>query len=634
MSGRQELRNIFVFIFISIVCFTIYANSLNNAFVYDDRYLIVQNSFIKNIKNLPQIFSTNTFYFAPIELGNYYRPIAILSYALDYHIWKISPFGYHFSNVLLHSICGFLFFLLVKLLFDNYRLALLSAILFVIHPIHTSGVNFIACRDNFLATVFGILSILYYLRLGKYNRRLYYILALLFYVLSLLSKENALLLIPLIVVCALLKKEKMPHILRKLTPFFIVTLIYLLFRFYIIKLPLGDYTGFHFNVVSEAQTFFSVIFEYIKLLILPLNLYVVRTTPFVISLMTAKAVWIIVFILSFLLIFVWSVKNKKSVVWFGLSWFIISLAFVMKRMYVRPMLGAFMSEWWVYLPSMGLFVILSDMLLKLSKRYKLPVFVLLLSLAVFWTSLTIYNNTIWTNELNLYANNLRMSPLNSGIRLNLANIYFESGDYAMAEKEYKRVLELNPARWAAYLRLGDISLKRGNFEEAMALYKQSLKIRPNSTEAWDAIGRYYLFKGEKESAIDAFSTALKYNPNLDYVYADLGSCYFQGGDFSKSKIYFNKATELNPDNDAYFLMLGMSYANLSSFNKARESFSKALKINPNSIDAMYNIGSLYANNGYFEDALRIWKRALAREPGNMLIKDNIKKAEDLKKRNN
>jgi tetratricopeptide (TPR) repeat protein len=629
LSVYPRLKNSLILLFLCVVCFAIYANSLKNAFVYDDRYLVIGNSFIKNIHNLPQIFSVHTFYFAPIEAGNYYRPMAILTYALDYQIWKLAPFGYHFSNVLLHAICAFLFFLLVKSLFDNYKLALLSAILFAIHPLQTSGVNFIACRDNFLVTIFGILAILYYLKSD--NRKLNKILAVLFYTLSLLSKENALLFIPLIATCALIKKEKIMLILKKITPFFFVTLIYLFFRAYIIKVPLESYAGVHLNPIVEVLTFFSIIFEYIKLLILPLNLYVVHTTPFINSLMTAQAAWTSLFIILFLLIVIRSVKNKQSTIWFGLFWFIISLAFIIKSMHVRPMLGAFMSEWWVYLPSMGLFVILSDIILKLSTKYKLAVSVLLFLIVTFWVSLTIYNNTIWADELSLYRNNLRFSPLNTGIRLNLANVYFESGDFVAAEKEYKKVLELNPRRWAAYLRLGDIELKRGNSNEAMFLYKESLRVRPDSTEAWDSIGRYYVFKGDKDSALKAFSTALKYNSRLDYVYADLGTCYFQGGDFDQAKTYFNQAAQLSPDNSAYFLMLGMSYANLNLFKQAKESLSKSLEVNPNSIDALYNLGNLYANNGYFEDALKVWRAALAKDPKNILIKDNITKVEGLKK---
>jgi len=195
-------RNIIVFGLIIMISFIIYANSLNNKFVFDDRYLVVNNNFIKHFSSLTKIFQHSTFYFAPYDDTNYYRPLAILSYALDYSIWRLSPFGYHLINVFLHSICGFLLFLLVLTLFNNFSLALLSSVLFTIHPIHTSGVNYIACRDNFLATAFGLLSIIYYLFSYKYNKRLFYLWSLMFFFFSLLSKESALLNVFLIMLCA------------------------------------------------------------------------------------------------------------------------------------------------------------------------------------------------------------------------------------------------------------------------------------------------------------------------------------------------------------------------------------------------------------------------------------------------
>lgn len=632
LNNNAISRNIFIFLIMLITSFTTYANSLNNKFVFDDRYLVVKNTFIKHIETLPNIFKYNTFYFAPYDDTNYYRPIALLSYALDYGIWKLNPFGYHFTNVLFHSISSFLFFYLILMLFNNFNLALLCGILFAIHPLNSSGINFIACRDNLLATSFGLAGIIYYLMFSKSHKTLHYVLSLMFFSLGLLSKESALLFVPLIAICAIKNKERMIDTFKKLVPFMIVSLFYVSLRYYILRILLTVTSGgYSLNIPLEILNFFNIVFNYLKLLILPFNLHVMRTTNFITSLFTLKSILIVILSIFLFLLFIWSIKNKKDLIWFGIAWFIISISFVIKTMYVKPYLGASMSEWWLYLSSMGFFLILGDLLLSLFHKFKTVSIILIMGICIFWISSTVYNNMIWQDELQLYHHNLKISPLNNDIRINLANAYLELKNYEMAGKGFHRALDLEPDSWEAYLGMGNILYARNKLEEALEMYKRCLKLKPNLSEAWNNVGLIYEKKGDNDSALHSFLAAVKHNPYLDYAYANLARFHLNIQDYKKALVYCNKAIELNPDNDTYFTDLGVIYASQNLIKEALFAFDRALAINPRAINAMLNLGNLYANIGQLDTAIRIWEEALILEPDNENIKNNIKIARGLRK---
>ncbi|MFA5090959.1 MAG: hypothetical protein WC510_08100, partial [Candidatus Omnitrophota bacterium] len=107
------LKTILILLFISCV---IYANSLNGDFILDDQTLIVHNEYIKHIRSLPLLFTTQVFKSSTLSMEatcNYYRPVQTLSFALDYFLFGLKPFGYHLTNVLMHSFTAFLVFLFI-----------------------------------------------------------------------------------------------------------------------------------------------------------------------------------------------------------------------------------------------------------------------------------------------------------------------------------------------------------------------------------------------------------------------------------------------------------------------------------------------------------------------------------------
>ena len=110
-----------------------YAYTVTFQFTYDDLFHIVHNSQVTDAG-----FSTNTLrlsFLEPTRPGNLYRPITLLSLQLNHLLTEITPWSYHFFNILLYSVCCALVYLLYRKTFSSYHLALFGSLLFVVHPV-------------------------------------------------------------------------------------------------------------------------------------------------------------------------------------------------------------------------------------------------------------------------------------------------------------------------------------------------------------------------------------------------------------------------------------------------------------------------------------------------------------------
>lgn len=100
-------------IFLILVCSLVYGNSLLNNFVWDDEEQVVNNPYIRSFANLPTVFQGSTFNTGGAGLsGWYYKPLMTLWFMVNYHLWGLSPFGFHFTQLTLHLVNSVLVFLI------------------------------------------------------------------------------------------------------------------------------------------------------------------------------------------------------------------------------------------------------------------------------------------------------------------------------------------------------------------------------------------------------------------------------------------------------------------------------------------------------------------------------------------
>src|SRR3989338_10995530 len=127
----------------------VYANSLQNDFVWDDEYLITNNTHVKSpsLTNVVQLFKDNLGKYGE-DKNNFYRPLQELSYMIDYAVWGLNAAGFHLVNLLLHILTAFLLFLIIDEASRNKIAAVVASSFFFVHPLNVEAVAYIAGRAD------------------------------------------------------------------------------------------------------------------------------------------------------------------------------------------------------------------------------------------------------------------------------------------------------------------------------------------------------------------------------------------------------------------------------------------------------------------------------------------------------
>jgi hypothetical protein len=194
--------------------------------------------------------------------GGFFRPLFILSYLIDIRIWGASPFGFHLTNVVLHSLNAFLTFILSLRMVENLKLtartkraiSIGAGALFLLHPSHTEAVSWISGRADLIATLFCLASLLFYLAYVRSKRAAHLALSLFCFALALLAKESAICL-PLLVVGvgifaghARQDGQNRRHFLTCVTLYVSILLVFVAVRSLFIGSLVGGYgVGQHLN---------------------------------------------------------------------------------------------------------------------------------------------------------------------------------------------------------------------------------------------------------------------------------------------------------------------------------------------------------------------------------------------------
>nr|MQY69308.1 hypothetical protein [Bacillota bacterium] len=409
---------------IIILGFSIYANSLANKFVYDDFDVVKENTFITSWGNIKHFFSQNYFKFS----GEYtYRPMLTLTYFLDYSTWGIEPFGFHLTNVILHTLNGillyfFLIYLLAEFKGEPFRtktdywlgLPLLASLFFIAHPIQTESVNAISFREELLFTFFFFLSLIMYLKTRtagtKGQRRIYYLSSLSFYLLSVLTKEMAFILPLIIVLIDLSSHRSLERKVRikSYAGYLLVAAICLYIRFFLMankeKVLASGYLGG--NLYSALLSTAPIILTYLRLLLFPAPLYAERI-PFVFHSLTEPVVYLsilFIFIILFLLI-----RNaRRPLLFFSGLWFFITLLPVAN---IIPIANP-VAERYLYLPSVGFFILLGYAFIlfyrKARKTRVIPI-IILIALIGSYSYLTSKQNRYWNNPIDFWERTLKFA---------------------------------------------------------------------------------------------------------------------------------------------------------------------------------------------------------------------------------
>jgi len=456
-----------------------YANSLSGQFLFDDELLIKENSFIRNATGIEKFFTTDIMARAGL-ISAFYRPLQMITYALDYAIWNLNATGYHITNTFLHIFVALCIYWMINILFADNKLSLLASALFVVHPIHTEAVSYMSGRPDPLCVLFMLLCTIIYIKQVDRDRISMpgYILFLFTYTLALLSKEMSVILPLLLLFYHFVFRKKIKtlqfmSLLGVLAAYLVTRLTYLK---YILSPPqVGSDT-----MLNRIPGLFVAILGYIRLLFLPFGLHMEYGTK--LFGYTDPRALIGIIITFVVLAFVYLNRNNKIIL-FSVGWFFLAL-FPVSNLY---RINAYMAEHFLYLPSIGFFLLIAYYLTVIykDKKYKPLGTVLIIITLSFYTALTIKQNDYWKDPLTFYDRLLKYAPDSASAYYGRGITYDKKGSYDKAISDYNRAIQIRPDYVDAYNNRGIAYDKKGDHDKAISDYNRALQIKPNYTAAYN-----------------------------------------------------------------------------------------------------------------------------------------------------
>lgn len=607
------MRRKFLPALIIILGLSVYANSINGGFIWDDYVLIKNNAYIKETSNIVKLFTQDITRGAGQE-SNAYRPLQTLTYMIDYRLWKLNARGFHLTNIFLHIIAALLLYMLFNSLWGDEWACFLAAAFFAVHPVQTGAVAYISGRADSLSLLFMLSCFFFYIRSHRLNGsgsgRIFYILALLSYVSALLSRENSLILPALLLLYHYSFRIRIRA--GRFLPLLFITILYLLFRIMVIKGTL-PHTSSLVTLLQRLPGFFVAVASYVRLLFLPFGLHMEYglkkfgfTDPRAIS---------GILILSLLWGYAFMKRKTDNMTFFSVSWFFIALLPVSN---LYP-INAYMAEHWLYLPSAGFFLLMAKALNPLFRiRIKPRLFFSLVpavALLIFYSTLTIRQNSYWREPLAFYKRTLRYAPESARTYVNIGNVYVGMGKIEEARESFRKAMELRPDYSEACYNLGNTYYDAGEKQEAIKWFKRAAELNPEYADAYYNLGIAYSQSGEMEQAVSSFRKATEVRPDYAQAYFNLGRLFSETGMEKEAILSYRKATEIRPDYSQAYNNLGNLYNAVGEKTEAARLYKKAIEANPHYADAYYNLGKAFIDLGRIGQAIEAYKQAIELDPG-------------------
>jgi len=498
-SKKQNLLYISLIVLIGVI---IYANSFDNEFVWDDEDNIYNNKYIQDWKYLPRYFTEDVTAGAG-KVSNYYRPLPLLMFSINYHIWGLNTFGYHLTNFLFHILSAVLLYYFVLLLLNKKLVAFLTGLLFTIHPVQPEAVTYMAGTADPMSMMFLLLSIVLFilsLKLKRiYIKITFYLISILSFVITILSKESMALLpilLMLIDYCFFEKKlnfRAIRNMVLRALPFFVVSGLYAILRLTVLNFgnTLNFYTRqniYSSNLGIRLLTFFKIVPEYFRILIWPTDLHMERSIPIVTSVFDPSFFVFLIFSVV-VLYFIISTWKKTKLVFFGFAWFFL---WMLPYSNIFPINAVYMDHW-LYVPCIGVFLIAAYFYdkFRLEKRYLTYILIFYI---IFFSLGTIQRNNDWQNAGTLYTNMLQYSSETARVHNNLAMYYGDKGLKDETIYHYKLAIAISDVYPQTHYNLGNVYLKLKRIDDAIQEYKKAIEIDDSFILAHKQLASIYYAK--------------------------------------------------------------------------------------------------------------------------------------------
>jgi protein O-mannosyl-transferase len=521
----------------------VYGNTLLNGFTLDDNAYILHNPSVTS-------FSVRAL-LEPTKHNNVFRPATFVTFALNWAMGRSQPWGYHLVNILLHAAVVFLLYMVLKRLLESLRGATIfawtAALLFAVHPIHAEAVGSISGRSELLAAAFLLLA--WFSHLNDLP-----ISSLACFSLALLSKESAVVFVPLVLVGDYLRGKLKPTQRYILIAGVAVLFLAVLWnvqggRFGEQQISFLDNPLAHLPVGSRILNALRIAWKYIGLQIYPAKL----SCDYSYNAMLVHSDWqnVLPALLAALVlaIWIWAMVTKRCE--WSLAGSIYLLGFAIIGNLLVP-IGTIFGERLVYFPSAGfclLVVLLWAPLLRRSPRLAWIVIAVILSLL---SARTVIRNRDWRDDFTLFSADVQVDPNSAKLHAMLGGQYMLRGQWDLAHAQFGTALQIYPNYPEVMELCGMIEARMGQDEKALHSFERALSLADKGNSTYDSIAMslaaQFVKLGLTDDALKLTSDIIEISPGYSPAWSNRAAIHYSRGEITLARADATNALLLDPAN--------------------------------------------------------------------------------------
>jgi tetratricopeptide (TPR) repeat protein len=635
---------------------------------HDDILYVTNNSYVqKGLTGQNLVWAITS-----TEAANWH-PLTWISHMLDVSIYGFEDAsGHHLTNLGLHVINSCLLFVLLIRYTGKPVPSALVAAFFALHPMHVESVAWVSERKDVLSTLFALLTLWFYHRYAITQHVRSYSIMFLFFCLGLMSKPM-LISLPLLMVLLDFwplqrfscfgpgqSKSVFTSCIRNLVlsarnkiPLFAAAIFSAVMTLVAQggSGAIGSVENFSIPVrLANSVLSYSA---YIGKTLWPLDLsafYPYRSTV---------VFWQWTLALAFLLAITWlvlKVWRRAPAMTVGWLWYVISLIPVIGIVQVG---NQAMADRYMYLPHIGLFILIFFGVPELFKTRNikpgimlLPIILLLLACSI----LTYKQVQTWKDTLSLFSHATSVNPRNAFAQFALGGEYLRQDQLDKAEVHLLKSVEIKQDYPDAYDQLGIVYARKGDPVKALHYFREAYNRAPNAdARRLQNLAVALRDNGQLDEAESTLRKALQLNPTDSKIHYNLGVVQYRSKQFPEARDSLLMALNilktprqssslvdaaLNENSHAVPLnvhaYLALVYEQLGQFEAALKHHQAVFDLNPgnpqSSIQlsrAHQNFGVELANQKRYPGAVEHFRNAIIYHPQNEEAKLNLEKVEQL-----
>lgn len=636
-----------------------YSNSFNPPLLLDDSGTVVNNPSIRQLWPLTSVLTP------PSDVGLGGRPVANLSFALNYALGGTGVTGYHVVNLGIHLAAALTLFGVVRrtLLLTTIPplvaaqqatpLAFAIALLWLLHPLHTESVTYISQRTESLMGLLYLLTLYIFIRgatAPPEQQTAWFAGAVVSCTLGMATKEvmvtapAVLFLFDRIFLAgsfrAAWRERRRVHLALAATW---LLLLFLLADVHERGIGFSSISGWEYALTSSRS-----IVHYLRLALWPGPLVFDYGTGVLRSITEAWTYFLALLVM---------VTGTAVALWrwpragFALAWVLLVLS---PTTSVVPVTGQPMAEHRMYLPLVGIVALLATLL---TRRFGARTALILPFVAAAAGYATFDRNRDYASGVTLWTDTVEKAPANGRAHAALGAALLEQGQLAPAIAALERAVALSPeipeahnnlamslvdvgrtsqavAHFIAALQLhpgvasthynfGNALLQLGRTSEAIAQHQQALILQPDFAEADCALGDALAAAGRMDEAIARYQRGVRRKPELVAGHFGLANALARSGRVAEAVPHYEATVRAVPLSfDAQF-NLGNAYLALGRSADAIPPYQAAIRLQPDFAPARHNAGNALALAGRLAEAIVQYETALALQPDFAATRANL-----------